>query len=148
MTDFNTKNIEMIKLDGFKVVSGSLFITHMNISEPSMTFKPTEISFAKSAISAFNNCEKIRVEVNSDKKCVLIVPVTSNDRDGVKWIKSLNDPQPRNIACSAFTKQIYELWKWNSESRYRSYGKLVQADGKVMMLFDFNKPEVWKGKKK
>ena len=46
-----------------------------------------------------------------------------------------------------FTKSLYEAWGWNEKLRYRTVGKLVKYDRKLMLLFDFSHPEVWEGMK-
>ena len=43
--------------------------------------------------------------------------------------------------------QLYEQWGWNEALRYRSNGKLVKYDRKLTLLFDFTRPEIWKGMK-
>ena len=43
--------------------------------------------------------------------------------------------------------QIFDLWGLNKELHYRATGQMVMADKKVMLLFDFSKPEAWRGMK-
>ena len=97
----------------------------------------------KAALTAVNNCERIRIEVNAQAKAILVVPVTIKDRDNVRWTKSQKEPAPRKIECVAFASQLYKIWNWNREETYRATGRVVKADKKVMLLFDFTKPEKW-----
>ena len=46
-----------------------------------------------------------------------------------------------------FGDQIYKSWGLDSDYNYRAVGRLVTANQKVMMLFDFNKAEQWKSKR-
>lgn len=135
-----------ISLDGFQVVSGDMFIHFPRKNEPSCTLWYTSICFGKTSIDALNNCERIRIEVNTKTKSILIVPVTIKDKDGVRWVYGSKDRKPKKIDCKAFTSQLYEAWGFDADCLYRSYGRVVTADKKVMLLFDFNEPEHWKGK--
>jgi len=82
--------------------------------------------------------------VNPVRKGLLVVPVTVKDRDCVRWIKSIKNPTIRKMECCQFARQLYETWGFNPELNYRAIGKLVAADNKVMLLFDFSDPESWK----
>lgn len=135
--------IQEISLEGFQVVSGDVFTSRQRNNEPTATLNSNSISFSKAALLAVNNCERIRIEVNSQKKAILIVPVTIKDRDNVRWIKSQKEPAPRKIECVAFASKLYRIWNWNQEESYRATGRVVKADKKVMLLFDFTNPEKW-----
>ena len=91
--------IPEISHDGFQIVSGDMFRHMHRISLPSATLWHNSISFNKASIHALNNCERIRIEVNSKTKCILIVPVTMKDKNNVQWLKNNKDPQSRKIEC-------------------------------------------------
>lgn len=134
------QNIPEIKLDGFKVVSKEML--HDAARQPiSCKFTTHNITFAKSAIVSLGTCERIRIEINTDTKQLLAIPVTQNDKDNVRWIKGVKDPTPRVIECIKFTNQIFDLWEWDKEYYYRALGKLVSSDKKLMLLFDFENAE-------
>ena len=135
--------IPEISHDGFQIVSGDMFRHMQRISLPSATLWHNSISFNKASIHALNNCERIRIEVNSKTKCILIVPVTMKDKNNVQWLKNSKDPQARKIECIAFTSQLYATWEWNKDFVYRTPGRVVTIDKKVMLLYDFNNPEKW-----
>ena len=98
----------------------------------------------KQSLVLLGNCEYIRIEVNAARKGLLVIPVNSKDRDCIRWVKSVKEPAVRKIECGRFTQQLYEAWGLNDEQVYRAIGKLVAADNKVMLLFDFNENETWK----
>jgi hypothetical protein len=52
------------------------------------------------------------------------------------------------MECKAFTTQLYKTWGFDPEYVYRSYGKVVKADNKVMLLFEFKCCESWKSRTK
>lgn len=145
MAQFLTELPE-ISMDGFQVVSGEMFVHLPRKNEPSCTLWYNSVCFGKMAVVALNTCERIRIEVNTKTKCILIVPVTIKDKDGVRWVTGSKEPQPRKIDCKAFTSQLFQAWGFEKDFVYRSYGRVVTADKKVMLLFDFNNVEHWKSK--
>lgn len=142
MISFNN-SIPEISLDGFKVVSGDMFAHLPRKGEPTCTLWYDSISFSMMALQSLNNCERVRIEVNPKTKCVLVVPVTIQDKDGIRWVQGENKITSRKIYCRAFSSQLYATWKFSPQRVYRAKGKLVSSDQKVMLLFDFSKPENW-----
>lgn len=136
--------ISDVSLDGFQVVRGHYF---SRISEPSITVRPTSLTFSISAYTALNNCEAVQILVHQDAQRILVRPINSSEPDAVNWIKDLVSPKAKPIECSAFTRQLYEKWGWNPNRRYRGNGKLVKFDKKLMLLFDMTDPEVFEGMK-
>lgn len=137
-------SIKEISLEGFQVVSGEMFAHLPRKSDATCTLWPTAMSFSKQALVLLGNCEHIRIEVNTAKKGLLVVPVTTKDRDCIRWIKSIKNPTIRKMECCNFARQLYQAWGLNGDLNYRATGKLVAADNKVMLLFDFSDPESWK----
>ncbi|MBD5103278.1 MAG: hypothetical protein HDT47_00230 [Ruminococcaceae bacterium] len=143
-----TNDIPEISIKGFKVVSGEMFARPPKKIGPTCTIWHDHIAFSKTALNALNNCERVRIEINPKAKCLLLVPVTEKDKDGIRWTKDLKEPATRKIGCKLFSSQLYEAWGWKLDTVYRTSGKIVSADKKIMLLFDFNEPETWKRKMK
>ena len=131
-----------ISMDGFQVIRGRYFSRQL---EPALTLWNTAISFNIAAYTALNNCESIQLLINPDTKRILIKPSLSKDQDAINWIKDPSSPTSTKLECSMFAKHLFETWGWDKTMRYRTNGKLVQFDRKLMLLFDFNHPEIWKG---
>ena len=139
--------IQEISIEGFKVVSSSMFSRLPRHMIPTCTLWPSSINFSKYSIYMLNKCELVRIQVNTAKRSILVVPVTASDRDGVRWMKNTKkDIESRKMDCKQFTLPLYDAWGWDKECVYRSVGQLVTYERKVMLLFDFNYPEKWKGK--
>lgn len=136
--------IKSISLEGFQVVKCKYFSRQ---SEPVMSLFPSAISFNTAAHNALHNCEYIEILLNEKKKCIAIIPASSSkdDSEAVRWQCGKDRPKYLRIECSAFTKPIFQAWKLNKDFHYKTMGKLVQCDQKVMLLFDFNEKEVWNG---
>ncbi|MDE7192601.1 MAG: hypothetical protein K2O14_01405 [Oscillospiraceae bacterium] len=135
-----------ISMEGFQVVSGELFVHPPAKKEASCTIWYTSISFSKASLYALNCCERIRIEVNSKTKCILLVPVTAKDKDGIRWVKGIKETTTRKIECKAFTSQLYKTWGLNPNMVYRTYGRIVAANNKIMLLFDFSDSKSWRSK--
>lgn len=133
-----------ISMDGFQIVRGCYFSRQL---EPALTLWSTSISFNIAAYTSLNNCQSIQLLVHPGTKRILIKPTLSRDQDAINWIKDPSSLKSTKLECTMFTKQLFETWGWDKAVRYRTNGKLVKFDRKLMLLFDFNHPEVWKGTK-
>ncbi len=140
-------SIEELNLNGFQIVKAEMFVHPPRKGEATCSVWPTKIFFSKLCLEMLNNCEFVRIEVNPNTKCLLVVPVSSNDRDGIRWIKGQKDLTIRNMESKAFGTQLYRTWNLDPELNYRAKGRLVSSNKKIMMLFDFSNAEVWKTKK-
>ena len=56
-------------------------------------------------------------------------------------------PKTTKMECSLFARHLFTKWGWDDTYQYRTNGKLVKFDKKLMLLFDFNRPEIWQGTK-
>ena len=147
MTNYSS-TMQEINIDGFQIVSSDLFRHSYRVSEPTITLWATSICFSKASVAALNSCERIHIEVNTAQRGLLIVPATINDKNSIVWLKKSKEPTSRKMECKPFTTQLYKLWGFQPERAYRTRGRLVTADNKVMILFDFSNPQSWiyKGK--
>ena len=136
-------DIQEISLEGFKTVSSDMFYGSTRPTVSTLTLWRDSISFNKASFTVLNCCERIRIEVNSKTKRILAIPVTTRDRDGIKWIKDIKHPAAKKLFCSSFTTLLFKEWGLSREKAYRTEGHIVAADQKVMMLYDFTKCESW-----
>lgn len=139
--------IEEVSLEGFQIVSSDMFVHLPRKNDATCTIWPTRLSFSKLVLSALNNCEFVRIEVNPCTKCLIVLPVTSSDKNSIRWIKGTKEFCIRNMESKRFGDQVYQAWGLDMEYNYRAVGRLVTANQKVMMLFDFSNAESWKTKR-
>lgn len=137
-------SLKQVNLDGFQIVNSSLFST---LSSPSMTIWIDSVSFNQAAYQALNNCEAISIMVNNKSRSILIGTVLSSSPNAVMWKKSKDFVKYSKISCATFTHQLFEEWQLDSRVRYKAVGRMVQADKKVMILFEFSMAEKWCGDK-
>ena len=94
-----------INLDGFQVVKGDMFQVTYHRQAITLSIWNDEISFSKAALDSLHGCERVRIEINPTSRCVLIIPVTVQDKDNVRWATvSANNIKPRKVSCNRFTK--------------------------------------------
>lgn len=139
--------IEEMSLDGFQIVNANMFAHSPKRNDVTCTIWPTRISFNKLALEKLHFCEYIKLHVNPKTKCILVMPVSSSDKDSIRWIKGEKERFVRNMESKIFGGQLYKSWGLDPECNYRASGHLVTANQKVMLLFDFNEAELWKGRK-
>ena len=145
MNSFAT--LEEISLEGYQIVKSEMFFRFPRKNDPTCTIWPTCMSFSKLALTKLNNCEYVRIEVNPKTKRLIVIPVSSSDKNSIRWIKGQKENNTRKLESKQFGAEIYKAWKLDSEYNYRASGRLVSSkDNKVMLLFDFNNAEVWKTK--
>lgn len=142
MSQFTT--LEELSLDGFQIVKADMFAHLPHKGDPTCSIWPTKLSFSKLVLTSLNNCEYVRIEINPTTKCLIVIPVTSTDNNGIRWIKGQKNFTIRNMESKRFGAEIYKIWKLDTNYNYRTVGHLVSCNKKVMMLFDFKDAEVWK----
>lgn len=142
MIDAST--LKQMDLDGFQVVNSSLFCS---MSSPTMSIWNDSISFSQATYIALNNCEAISIMINHKNRSILIGTVQSSSPNAVAWKKGKEVVKYSKISCATFTRQLFEEWGLDSEARYKAIGRMVQAEKKVMILFEFANAEKWYGDK-
>ena len=85
----------------------------------------------------------------SDKtKSILVRPASTSSTDAVVWRRSKAEPKYCKLDCPQLARKIYEQWGLDKNLRYKAFGRLVQAEQKILLLFDFNEAEIYDGAKK
>jgi hypothetical protein len=137
-------NISEISMDGYQVVRGEYF---SRVIQPSCSLWYSSIAFNKATFDALNNCDSVSILVHGKARCIIVKPVPSRDQDAVSWLRNNENHKYQKTECSRFTHPIFDLWGWDKELHYRTNGRLVMADKKLMLLYDFSKAEQWRGLK-
>lgn len=139
MKPFEDFAIGDISLDGFQTVKGHYFSRQL---EPYMIIRETSIAFSASAYQALNCVANVHIMVNQTNRKIVVRPVSSEESDSISWIKNSGSPKSKPIECTAFTRPLYDIWKWHPKTKYKVYGRLVKSEKKLMLLFDFSAPEI------
>ncbi len=140
---FDTE-LEEISLNGFQIVGNKYF---GRVQGATMSLQKRCVVFNTVAVKELNNCEAIQILINEKQKCVLIKPISSHDSDAIIWNKG-KEKQFSRLECSSFSKHLFDLWGLDVKLKYIADGRLVRVDNKVMMIFNFNNPIIYDGKKR
>lgn len=130
-----------VDLKGFQVVNSQYF---SSMTAPAMTIWPNSISFSVATFTALNNCDAISLMLSSNGKEILITATSSHDPKAIEWRKNSSAQKYCKLSCATFARKLFEDWKLDDKCRYRALGRLVQADKKLMILFDFTQCEIWR----
>lgn len=127
---------------GFQVVRREFFA---HINEPSVSFNNYKFYVNTACLSRFPNTEHVQVLVNQETKILALRPCSDRDRDSFAWCgNSKGKRKPKQITCRIFFGKIMSLMGWNPDYRYKLLGKLIQANGEYLIVFDLNSTEVYR----
>ena len=93
-------NFEELSLDGFQIVRSDMFTHLPRKGEPTCTIWPTRVAFNKFTLHALNSCEFVRIEVNPRNRCMIVVPVSSKEKDSIFRLA-----EKCGISASEYTRQ-------------------------------------------
>lgn len=49
----------------------------------------------------------------------------------------------KEIPCTAFGGTLFELLDWETDFKFRAYGRLLQNEGDSVFIFDLSEPEIF-----
>lgn len=131
-----------ISLDGYQLVRTTYFEKYV---EPVMTLFNNSIGFGLGCYNALGNCEFIQLMLNDANHSILIKPTNSKENETLSWRRSGQETRYNKMDCAMFTRKLFEKWELNPKCHYRTTGRLVQCDKKLMLLFDFNDCKIYNG---
>lgn len=127
--------------DGFQVVRREFFA---HIGEPSVTFNNCKFYVNNACLLKFPEADTIQVLVNKDTKILAIMPCSENARDSFVWCTlSKGKRRPKQITCKLFFAKIFSMMEWNPDYRYKILGKLIRANGEMLLAFDLTATEIY-----
>ena len=141
--NYQTMIMENVSMDGFQVVSSSLF---SNEKPPAMTIFKDEISFSREAHGYLNYCVAIQILINSGERKVMMKSAPSTDENSITWKDKLKESYIPRFTCPKLTRPLFSMWKWDINNRYRAEGRLVKCANKPILLFDFSAAKAYRGK--
>ncbi|MCM1545506.1 MAG: hypothetical protein NC033_00575 [Clostridiales bacterium] len=130
-----------VDLSGFQVVNSQYF---SSLTAPSMTIWPDSISFSGATFATLNNYDAISILLSANEKKILITATSSHDPNAIEWRKNSSTQKYCKLSCATFARKLFERWKLDEKCRYRTLGRLVRANKKIMILFDFSQCEIWR----
>lgn len=136
--------ITEVNLEGFQIVHGSMFRKQ---PVPQLTLWKNALQFNTASYNLLSRCDTVHILINQKTRQILVRPCPSKDTDAVAWIKNPVEPRATRIECTSLMKQIFSGWGFDAAYHYRSSGILVKNEERLMLCYDFRKPEVLDGLK-
>jgi len=130
-----------VDLKHFQVVRREFFA---NLQEPTVSFADNKIGISAACINKFPEFDYVEILVNSETKKLVLLPCDEFARDGIRWCNDSDGKRkPRQITCKIFYEQLRELLNWNLTDRYKYIGRVGQANGVKLLVFDLYSPKVF-----
>ena len=136
---------DVIRLDrpfdyeGYQVVRQEFF-AHVN--EPAVTFNNYKFYGNAACLRKFPDTDFVQVLINRERKLLVLRPCREEERDAFPW-RTQSSKKPKQATCRLFFAKVFELMEWNPAHRYRLLGKVVQATGERLLVFDMTATEIY-----
>ena len=126
-------------MTGFEIVR-SQFLNFAN--KVSITISSHKLKFSTQSIRKLNSYY-IELFVNPDLGLLVVKSAKETDKNSVKWLKIIKDKKlPREIAGSAFLPNIFDLFEWDKNCKYRLTGNRHSSENEDILVFDTNDVEM------
>ena len=116
------------------------FFAHVN--EPAVTFNNYKFYGNAACLRKFPATEFVQVLINRERKLLVLRPCGEEDRDAFPW-RTQKSKKPKQTTCRLFFAKVFEMMDWNPAHRYRLLGKVVQAAGERLLVFDMTATEIY-----
>lgn len=134
---------EELTYPGYQVVRGEFFA---HINEPSVTFNNCKIYTNTVCLNKLPAVNYVQLLVNPEEMKLAIRPSEENAKDSFLWCginRRDGRKKPRQITCRVLFAKLTMLMGWNPVHRYKVMGKLIEANGEHLFIFDLRAAEVY-----
>lgn len=123
-----------LDLNEFEVARSEFF---SDIREPAFVFNDGKIGVNTACIRRLPDVEYIQILINRNKQKLAIRACGEEDLFSIPWGRTKGGKRfPRQITGRMFFMKVCDMMDWNPMHRYRVLGKLVRANGELIILFD------------
>lgn len=128
-------------LRGYQVAYGQFFNSNERIV---MILTSKRLGFNYYAVDKLGDSQYIELLVEPFKRVLAVRPSSKENRYAVKWYNYANDGsrKPRQIAMAACLPNIFDLFGWNHECRYKIIGRLNTNGTDSYISFDVGEAEM------
>lgn len=120
-------------LEDFQVVRREFF---SHTREPSLSFSRYCVYTNTACFDQFEDADRVQVLINPKTHILALRPCGSSSRDALPWCGIYDRRKPRKNTCKLFFLKIAAMMGWNPNFRYKLLGRLVQAKGEALLVFD------------
>ena len=116
------------------------FFAHVN--EPAVTFNKYKFYGNAACLRRFPTTDFVQVLINRERKLLVLRPCREEERDAFPW-RTQSSKKPKQATCRLFFAKVFEWMGWDPAHRYRLLGKVVQAAGERLLVFDMTATEIY-----
>ena len=127
--------------EGYEVVRGE-FLVHTH--EPAITFTNQRISVNMACLKRLPDVEYVQILVNQKEQKLAVRPSSGDEKDSFVWRTHGEEKKPKHITCRIFFAKVMDLMDWNPDYRHKLLGKLVNGNGKSLLIFDLTTPNTYR----
>ena len=133
------RNTGDFDLRGFEVARAQFFDTANKIC---VTFSIDHLGFSTECVRKFDH-PYIEMLVHPGEHFFALRPTSSDNRNAVQCSKRQNGAViPRLISGAAFLPNLYDLFGWRTECKYRIMGVKMQNSDETVIVFNLKDTEV------
>lgn len=126
---------------GFEITRSEFFDTR---GRPYVTFQEKKIKFSVECVRRFDKQARMELLVHPFKHQFAARPAAESNRNAIEWSKRSDSVMcPKDISAAAFSDNLYELFGWNKDYKYRATGALYQTDEESAYIFDVRDSEAF-----
>lgn len=123
-----------LSMEDFQVVRREFF---SHTREPSLNFSRYRVYANAACFDRLEDAECVQVLINPKTYILALRPCSSSSRDALSWCGIYDGRRkPRKTTCRLFFLKIAAMMGWNQNFRYKLLGRLVQAKGEALLVFD------------
>lgn len=127
-------------LRGFEVTNASLFDAN---KRPYVLFQSKQIKFSTDCVRQFGKDNKVELLIHPGLRKLAVRRASKDSRQCVQWSRPDDGKYyAKEIPCTAFGGTLFELLDWETDFKFRAYGRLLQNEGDSVFLFDLSEPEI------
>ena len=126
-------------LRGYEIARAQFFNTGNKIC---LTFSQNTIKFTMECIHKFDS-PYIEILIHPGEAMLAVRPAKKEDKNSIQWSRTSNGKlMPKIISGSAFLPNLYKLFGWNLDHRYRIIGIKKQFGETAILEFNLKDTEV------
>lgn len=128
-------------LRGFEVTNAALFDSNRR---PYVMFQNKKIKFSTDCVRRFGKDNRVELLIHPGLRIFAVRRAAKDCRHFVQWSRPDDGRYyAREIPCSAFGDTLFELLDWETEYKFKAYGRYIENDGESVFLFDLSEPEIF-----
>lgn len=132
---------ENFDFKGFQVVRREFFA---HSREPAISFCNYKMYVNQSCLNKLPDTEFIQILMNQNTKVLALRPRPESAKDSFQWYSERKGKRtPKQITCKLFFAKLVKLMGWNPMYRYKILGKLIKANGEMLIAFDLSSTEIY-----